>query len=169
MLIKKVRKEQLPPAPSQHISPPPHVCMLTTVVSCLGCRCPQAPRAQPQGQGLQVPPHSDRVPYPPSGPLLQDRRCPAPHLALRGCHRFHSRRLSDSRPYCCCPYVSMMNGVRCGGSHGKSALLASFCPASAMIAVWYGVGEGRETEPRNQTDRQRLGLGRMIPSHTSFW
>jgi hypothetical protein len=40
-----------------------------------GCCRPQAPRAQPQGQGLQVPPHSHRVPYPPSGPLLQDRRC----------------------------------------------------------------------------------------------
>lgn len=37
---------------------------------------PQAPRAQPQGQGRQVPPYSDRVPYPPSDPLLQGEILP---------------------------------------------------------------------------------------------
>lgn len=31
----------------------------------------QAPRAQPQGQGLQVPPHSYREPRAPPGALLQ--------------------------------------------------------------------------------------------------
>lgn len=38
----------------------------------------QAPRAQPSRQGLQVPPHSYRVPYPPSCPLLQVRSLPTP-------------------------------------------------------------------------------------------
>ncbi|KAB8611438.1 hypothetical protein FH972_025943 [Carpinus fangiana] len=50
-----------------------------------GRRRPQAPRAQPQGQGWQVPPHSHRVPYPPPVPLLQDRRRPASHLETTTC------------------------------------------------------------------------------------
>lgn len=36
---------------------------------------PQAPRAQPQGRQLEVPPDFDRVAYPPPDPLLQDDRC----------------------------------------------------------------------------------------------
>jgi hypothetical protein len=59
-----------------------------------GCCRPQASRAQPQGQGLQVPPHSHRVPYPPSGSLLQDRRCPSPHLEVRVLDRLHHGRIS---------------------------------------------------------------------------
>ena len=59
-----------------------------------GCCRPQAPRAQPQGQGLQVPPDSHRVPYPPSGPLLQDRRCPSSHLEVRVLNRLHHGRIS---------------------------------------------------------------------------
>lgn len=66
---------------------------LTSVT--IGCRRPQAPRAQPQGQGLQVPPDSDRVAYPPSGPLLQDCWRPASYLALRGCHRLHPCGISS--------------------------------------------------------------------------
>ena len=63
----------------------------------LGCCRPQAPRAQPQGQGLQVPPDSYRVPHPPSVPLLQDRRCPPPYLEVRVRHRLHPRRISVVR------------------------------------------------------------------------
>lgn len=64
------------------------------LTSTQGRRRPQAPGAQPQGQGLQVPPDSDRVAYPPSLPLLQDRRCPASYLQVRVRHRLHYGRLS---------------------------------------------------------------------------
>ena len=60
----------------------------------LGRRRPQAPRAQPQGQGQQVPPHSDRVPHPPPLPLLQDRRCPAADLEIRERDCFDTCRMS---------------------------------------------------------------------------
>lgn len=59
-----------------------------------GRRRPQAPRAQPQGQGQQIPPHSDRVPYSPSVALLQDRRCPPTNLEIRERHRLYPRRIS---------------------------------------------------------------------------
>lgn len=55
----------------------------------LGCCRPQAPRAQPQGSRLQVPPDSHRVPHSPSVPLLQDRRRSPTNLEIRVCHRFH--------------------------------------------------------------------------------
>jgi hypothetical protein len=61
-----------------------------------GCRCPQAPRAQPQGPGLQVPPDSHRVPYPPPVPLLQDRRCSPSHLEIRELHRLHHGLIDHS-------------------------------------------------------------------------
>lgn len=86
MLIKKVSY----PPPSADGDPECH-----TNMSSKGRRRPQAPRAQPQGQGLQVPPHSHRVACPPSCPLLQDRRRPAPHLEVRERHCQHHRRLSD--------------------------------------------------------------------------
>ena len=59
-----------------------------------GRRCPQAPREKPKGQGLQVPSHSHRVPYPPSLSLLQDRRCSATHLEIRERHRQHHGRIN---------------------------------------------------------------------------
>jgi hypothetical protein len=43
------------------------------------------------------PPHSHRVPYPPPVPLLQDRRCPPPHLEVRERHRLHHGRISVRR------------------------------------------------------------------------
>ena len=58
---------------------------------------PQAPRAQPQGQGRQVPSDSHRVAYPPSGPLLQDRRRPAADLEVRERYGQHHRCLNDSK------------------------------------------------------------------------
>lgn len=54
-----------------------------------GRRCPQAPRAQPQGQGLQVPSHSHRIQNPPPEQILQDRRCLATQLEVRERHRKH--------------------------------------------------------------------------------
>lgn len=77
MLIKKVRFGTLGVMPASANS------------RLLGCCRPQAPRAQPQGSRLQVPPDSHRVPYPPSVPLLQDRRCPSTNLEIRVCHRLH--------------------------------------------------------------------------------
>lgn len=61
-----------------------------------GRRCPQAPRAQPQGPGLQVPPDSRRVPYPPSVPLLQDRRCSPTYLEIRELHCQHHGLIDHS-------------------------------------------------------------------------
>ena len=54
-----------------------------TAMFCLGRRRPQAPRAQPQGQGQQVPPHSHRIPHPPPLAILQVRRCAATDLEIR--------------------------------------------------------------------------------------
>ena len=50
--------------------------------SVLGRGRPQAPRAQPQGQRLQVPPYPHRIPHPPPQPLLQVRQCPAAELEI---------------------------------------------------------------------------------------
>jgi hypothetical protein len=85
MLIKKV---------SAHRPNRPWAMQLTDMI--LGRLRPQAPRAQPQGQGLQVPPDSHRVPYPPSRPLLPHRRRHAPELEVRVRHRLHHGRLSSS-------------------------------------------------------------------------
>ena len=77
MLIKKVRFGRFSAIPASANTRLP------------GCCRPQASRAQPQGSRLQVPPDSHRVPYPPSVPLLQDRRCPSTNLEIRVCHRLH--------------------------------------------------------------------------------
>ena len=47
------------------------------------CECAQAPGAQPQGYGQQVPSHSYRVAYPPSLALLQDHGCRSPLVQVR--------------------------------------------------------------------------------------
>lgn len=51
-----------------------------------GCCRPQASWEEPQGQGLQVPSHSHRVPYPPSQQVLQDRWCSPSHLEVVSHH-----------------------------------------------------------------------------------
>merc|ERR1712000_409519 len=58
-----------------------------------GRRCPQAPRAQPKGQGLQIPPYSHRVQNPPSQQILQDCRCSATQLEVRERHCKHHGRI----------------------------------------------------------------------------
>merc|ERR1711964_551968 len=58
-----------------------------------GRRCPQAPRAQPKGQGLQIPPYSHRVHNPPSQQILQDCRCSATQLEVRERHCKHHGRI----------------------------------------------------------------------------
>lgn len=58
-----------------------------------GCRRPKAPRDQPQGQGLEVPPHSHRVPYPPSRPVLQDEAADPTFVQVRLGHRLHPHRI----------------------------------------------------------------------------
>jgi hypothetical protein len=85
MLIKKVCFGEVAPDA---------IAMLTRYPP--GRRCPQAPRAQPQGPGLQVPPDSHRVPYPPPVPLLQDRRCSPTYLEIRELHRQHHGLIDHS-------------------------------------------------------------------------
>jgi hypothetical protein len=85
MLIKKVRIEGIV-RPDRYRLPKLTHCNV-------GCRRPQASRAQPQGQGLQVPPNSHRVAYPPSCPLLQVRRRPASYLEVRVRYRQHHCRI----------------------------------------------------------------------------
>ena len=58
-------------------------------------RRPTAPGAQPQGQGLQVPPHPHRVPHPPPGPLLPHHAQADAQLEVRVLHRRLPRRLSQ--------------------------------------------------------------------------
>lgn len=88
MLIKKVRK-------LAQIGIRTLYMMIDFSLS-LGRRCPQAPRAQPQGQGLQVPSHSHRIQNPPPEQILQDRRCPATQLEIRERHRKHTGRIDVS-------------------------------------------------------------------------
>jgi hypothetical protein len=45
---------------------------------------------------LVQPPHSHRVPYPPSLPLLQDRWCPSPYLEVRERHCIHYGLIEES-------------------------------------------------------------------------
>jgi hypothetical protein len=96
MLIKKVSA----PMRAQNIAQ--HHCMLEMLTTYTGRRRPQAPRAQPQGQGQQVPPDSHRVPHPPPVPLLQDRRQPPAHLEIRERYCQHSCRLSGLCWSCGC-------------------------------------------------------------------
>jgi hypothetical protein len=83
----------------------PHFCILVyhTKANLKGCCRSQAPRAKPKGQGLQVPPHSHRVPYPPSLSLLQDCWCSPTHLEVRECHCQHpcSINVDTSYDICC--------------------------------------------------------------------
>src|SRR5690242_1933551 len=52
------------------------------------------PGRRGQETNTTQPPHSHRVPYSPSLPLLQDRRCPSPYLEVRERHRLHPCRIS---------------------------------------------------------------------------
>merc|ERR1712230_341344 len=64
-----------------------------------GRRRPQAPRAQPKGQGLQVPPHPHRIQNPPSQQILQDCRCSATQLEVRERHCKHHGRINHLSYY----------------------------------------------------------------------
>ncbi len=85
MLIKKVRRLRSSGAS-------PSACVADHPV---GGRRPQAPRAQPKGQGLQVPPHSHRVAHPPPVALLQDGRRAAAHVEIREHHSQHHGGMRD--------------------------------------------------------------------------
>lgn len=62
MLIKKVIVQNLVKGTAHNV-----------LIIALGRRCPQAPRTQPQGQGLEVPAYFDRIAHPPLVEILQDR------------------------------------------------------------------------------------------------
>ena len=80
-----------------------------------GCCCSQASREKPKGQGLQVPPHSHRVPHPPLVPLLQDRRCPTTYLEIRERNCQHLGRINFNTGHDSC-YLAWSWGV--GNLHG---------------------------------------------------
>ena len=58
-----------------------------------GCLSAQALGAQPEGPGRQVPPYSDREPYPPPRPVLPVGEEAAPELEIPVRHRFYASRL----------------------------------------------------------------------------
>ena len=67
----------------------------------LGCLRPQASRAWQEGQRWQIPSHSDRVPYPQTVKVLQDRRCSPTNMEVRECHRQHPCRIEGLKEgYC---------------------------------------------------------------------
>ena len=78
MLIKKVIYISLDSISEQKLTEPGR------------CRA-QAPRAQPERQGLQVPPHSHRVADPPPRALLQVGRRTAAQLEIRERDSQHHR------------------------------------------------------------------------------
>jgi hypothetical protein len=58
-----------------------------------GCLRAQALGAQPERPRRQVPPYSDREPYPPPRPVLPAGEEAAPELEIPVRHRFYARRL----------------------------------------------------------------------------